>query len=199
MNGTRLVGPSFLKLWNRDEKLADGSSAKVDDNYIHRSIIEPNAQIVEGFPPNMMPSFKGQVTDDDISDLIAFIKTIDGTNPEASGGAAAQGGAAPAAAAVDLTKLSPAERGKYYYENKLCITCHSLDGSPKVGPSFKGVIGRNEKMADGSSVTVDEGYIKESILNPNAKVVAGFAPAMPGGLLKEEEIADMYEFLKTVK
>ena len=82
-----------------------------------------------------------------------------------------------------------------------CATCHSIDGSRIVGPSFKGVYGRQEKMTDGSTVAVDDAYIKESILNPTAKVVDGFAPAMPPyqGQLSDDDIKNIIEYLKTVK
>lgn len=60
-----------------------------------------------------------------------------------------------------------------------CSTCHSTDGSRLVGPSLKDKYGTTEKLADGSTVTVDDAYIKESLINPTAKVVEGFPPAMP--------------------
>lgn len=96
--------------------------------------------------------------------------------------------------------LTPVELGKKVYQNQ-CFSCHTTDGSPKVGPSFKGVFGKTETLADGSTVTVDENYIQESILQPAAKVVKGFPPAMPSfqGLLNEEEIAGVIEYLKSLK
>ena len=60
-----------------------------------------------------------------------------------------------------------------------CSTCHSTDGSRLVGPSLKDKYGTTEKLADGSTVTIDDAYIKESLINPTAKVVEGFPPAMP--------------------
>jgi cytochrome c oxidase subunit 2 len=70
------------------------------------------------------------------------------------------------------------------------------------GPSFKGLWGRKEKLADGSEVTVDASYIKESIWKPQAKVVAGYPPIMPGiyeGKLSEENINDIIEYIKTLQ
>ena len=74
----------------------------------------------------------------------------------------------------------------------------SMDGSAKTGPTMLGVFGRTEKMADGGTVTVDENYIRESILEPNARVVAGFEPVMPTyqGRLKDAEIMAIIEYLK---
>ena len=57
-----------------------------------------------------------------------------------------------------------------------CIACHTLDGTPSTGPSFAGMWGTERKLADGSTVLYDENYARESILNPNAKLAAGFAP-----------------------
>ena len=66
------------------------------------------------------------------------------------------------------------------------------------GPTLLGVYGRTEQMADGTSLTVDENYIRESILEPNARVVAGYEPVMPTyqGRLKDEEIMAIIEYLK---
>ena len=94
-----------------------------------------------------------------------------------------------------------AEVGKKVYEGKACNTCHSLDGSAKTGPSFKGLWGRQETMSDGTVVTVDENYVRESILQPQAKLVKGYQPVMPTfqGSLKEKQIAGIIEFLKAQK
>lgn len=94
-----------------------------------------------------------------------------------------------------------ADYGRKMYEKKACITCHSLDGSKMTGPSFLGLFGRTEQFADGSSAVADENYIRESILEPQARIVAGYQPIMPTytGLLKPVELDALIEFLKTVK
>jgi cytochrome c oxidase subunit 2 len=96
---------------------------------------------------------------------------------------------------------SLAERGADLYKVKGCNACHSLDGSKVIGPSFKGVWGRSEVYADGSKGVVDENYVRESILNPQAKLVQGYPPNMPSfqGVLNDEEIKSIIEFMKTVK
>jgi cytochrome c oxidase subunit II len=101
----------------------------------------------------------------------------------------------------ELYKMKPADLGRMVWEMKGCNSCHSLDGSRGEGPSFKGLYGRNEKLRDGSTVLVDENYIRESVLNPNAKVVAGFEPVMPTfqGLLREIEIKGVIAFIKEQK
>ncbi len=103
--------------------------------------------------------------------------------------------------AGDAPQLSPAEAGKVLYTEKTCNTCHSLDGSQTLGPSFKGLFASKErKLADGTVVPIDENYIRESILQPQAKMVEGFSPIMPAfeGQLSEEDIANLIAYLKTL-
>jgi len=87
--------------------------------------------------------------------------------------------------------LTPEERGRRFYEVDFdCSGCHSLDGTTLVGPTWQGLWMREEEMADGSTVVADEEYIRNSILNPNAHVVAGFNPdVMPPNY--EERIAEL--------
>jgi len=74
------------------------------------------------------------------------------------------------------SELSQAERGEFWYsaEGFGCNACHSLDGSQMSGPTWQGIVGREEEMADGTTVVADEAYLRESILNPDAKIVAGY-------------------------
>lgn len=97
--------------------------------------------------------------------------------------------------------LPPAEYGKQLYEKKGCNACHSLDGSPRVGPSFKGIYGSKIKLASGDEVDGDENYIRKSILVPTAQARPGFPPSMPSfeGQLKEKELAALIEFIKSLK
>lgn len=97
--------------------------------------------------------------------------------------------------------LPPAEYGKQLYEKKGCNACHSLDGSPRVGPSFKGIFGSKIKLASGDEVDGDENYLRTSILVPTAQARPGFPPSMPSfeGQLKEKELAALIEFIKSLK
>lgn len=96
---------------------------------------------------------------------------------------------------------SLADKGKKISEQKGCVACHSNDGSAKVGPSYKGMFGRTEELTDGSKVTVDENYIRESVYEPQKKVVKGFAPSMPTfkGLVSEEELNALVAYFKSLK
>lgn len=88
-----------------------------------------------------------------------------------------------------------AERGQAIYASN-CRSCHSLDGSRIVGPSFKGLYGANREFEVGESVAADENYLRTAILNPGAQVVKGYANAMPPQNLNESEILSMIEFIK---
>lgn len=78
------------------------------------------------------------------------------------------------------SELTPEERGQIWYEdpNFNCVSCHSPDGTALAGPTWQGIVGREEALTDGSSVVVDAGYIESSILEPNAQIVAGFQPGV---------------------
>ena len=100
-----------------------------------------------------------------------------------------------------LKKMPPAQAGEKLYRVRGCAQCHTLDGTASTGPTFKGVWGRKETLKGMNPVVVDENYVRESILEPQAKIVAGFEPVMPTykGRLKDQEITAIIEFLKTVK
>ena len=104
---------------------------------------------------------------------------------------------------VDYSKnptVVSAERGEQVYAtNGACNACHTDDGTPKIGPTFKGLYGKSEQTSAGA-VTVDDAYIAESIANPSAKVVNGFPPVMPARPdLSEAEVKSLIEFIKTLK
>ena len=87
-------------------------------------------------------------------------------------------------------------KGRELYASKTCIACHSLDGTKGVGPSWQGVFGTAEKLTDGSTVTVDDAYLRESITEPMLKIVEGFAPAMPPLPLEPMELDALVAFIK---
>lgn len=98
----------------------------------------------------------------------------------------------------------PIEWGKWLYERQGCKGCHSIDGSLVVGPSFKGSFGTSMDMSDGQKVTMDEQYIRNSILNPQSQARVNFAAKINqmnsyAGKLKEEEISALTAFIKSLK
>lgn len=95
-------------------------------------------------------------------------------------------------------EMRPSEAGERVYKIRGCGQCHSVDGRANVGPTFQGIFGRETKMRDGSTIKVDENYIRESILEPNAKIVAGYDAVMPTfqGRLSEKDISALIAFMK---
>ena len=92
-----------------------------------------------------------------------------------------------------------AERGARQFESLACVTCH-LDSGQGRGPSLKDIVGKTETLQDGSTVVVDEAYLRESILNSQAKIVRGFQPLMPTfqGLISEENLVALIEHVKSL-
>lgn len=91
--------------------------------------------------------------------------------------------------------------GEKVYKSFACNSCHNVDANVKVGPGFAGLYGREEKMADGSTIVADENYIRESIYQPNAKIVAGFNPQMPSfaGQINDDQMDALIAYIKSLK
>lgn len=90
--------------------------------------------------------------------------------------------------------------GEELFKTLNCTTCHNSTPSA-LGPSLNGIYGKSVQLADGSTVTVDDKYIRRSILKPTDQVVAGFAPLMPSyeGQVNEEQIMLIIEYIKGLK
>jgi cytochrome c oxidase subunit 2 len=97
-------------------------------------------------------------------------------------------------------KLAPKDAGERWYHTMGCEQCHSVTGVAGTGPSWKDLWGSTQTMSDGSTVTVDENYVRESILNPSAKIVKGFQNVMPSfqGRLEEKSIRSIIAYLKSL-
>ena len=89
--------------------------------------------------------------------------------------------------------------GKDLAASKGCLACHPADTSTKIGPSWVGLYGSQVNLNDGTSVVADDAYLEESILDPNAKIVAGYTPyAMPAIPLTDLELRSIVEYIKTI-
>src|SRR5262249_1057134 len=79
--------------------------------------------------------------------------------------------------------------GEKLFNDLVCISCHRDDAQAK-GPQLKGLFGHTVQLQGGGTVVADEAYIRESIVNPQAKIVNGFAPIMPTfqGMVSEEQL-----------
>ncbi len=95
---------------------------------------------------------------------------------------------------------SPEAAGERLFGSLGCVGCHAAGASQR-GPALHGKFGKEEKLEGGDAVTFDEDYIRESILNPTAKVVAGYPKLMPTykGQVREEDIANLIAYIKSLE
>lgn len=105
------------------------------------------------------------------------------------GGISAATGSGPEAGAA---------QGKSLAQSKGCVACHTVNGAPGVGPTWKGLYGKTETMTDGTTALVDEAYLREFILNPQARHVKGFPPIMPKIPLSDEELAALVAYIQSL-
>jgi cytochrome c oxidase subunit 2 len=99
------------------------------------------------------------------------------------------------------SELAGTELGAEVAQVQGCLSCHSPDGSQLVGPTWLGLYGSEEALEDGSAVLVDEAYLRESILDPGAKITQGFTNIMPPtyqDTLSEEEVDALIEYIKSL-
>lgn len=96
--------------------------------------------------------------------------------------------------------VNPVSAGERLFSQLACITCHLSNGTGRA-PSLNGVYGAKVLLADGTIVVADEAYIRESILLPKAKIVAGYQPVMPTfqGLVTEEQILNLTAYIKSLQ
>lgn len=95
--------------------------------------------------------------------------------------------------------LTLQERGATLFEKRACATCHNADSGAR-GPDLRGVFGTKRKLSNGDGVIADADYIRESIIEPRQKIVAGYAPVMPTfkGQLSEEQIAALVAYIESI-
>lgn len=217
LDGTPLVGPSFKDIYQKEVTVQTNGKTRTikrDESYLRNSILNPNDDVVQGFPSNMMPPFKGSISKEELDTVINFLKNSKETeenNKQES--TKTKEKEVTKVEEVDKKQIQRKEEvsvkeesisGLEIIKQRACISCHSLDGSRVVGPSFKDIFGKKEKIKRGSEtieITVDEEYLKQSILNPKADVVEGYPNIMPSfkGVLKEKEIDAIIKYLKDNK
>lgn len=148
--------------------------------------------IKNGVNDGNMGSYAAQIPVEDRWAIVAYVRAEQQRKDPA---VETEGGKVMVVAAVDVAS---AEHGAELYEAKNCVTCHSLDGSRLVGPSFKGRLGRTESTSAGD-VLVDATYLRESIKAPSAKIVSGYPPAMPMIVLSDIEVDSLVLFIESLK
>lgn len=164
------------------------------------------------------------ITAQQSAELIAFFKytsamntegwppepKVDGlTFPQAKRATNAAGARTSATAAVASTATAPTTAavapqalGAELVKSYGCVSCHATDASRLVGPGWGGLFGSQATLADGSTVTVDEAYLRESILDPNAQVAEGFpAGVMPAykGVMSDDELEAVVAYIRSLE
>lgn len=172
-DGSKGLAPSWFDLSGRQVELEDGTTVTADDAYLRESITAPKAKMVKGYPPVMVAY---PLSDEQLDAIVAYIKTL--SDKQAANDQANEG-----------ERIAGA-RG--------CLACHSTDGSQMVGPTWLGIYGKQQEMADGSVVTVDDSYLTESIRNPKAQIVKGYPGVMPPDDMSDEEIAAVIALIKSL-
>jgi len=161
---------------------------------------------IERGGPTIMPAWGeadgGPLTDQQVTDVLNMIHSgdweeINAYIVEQYGGTAPTPPPVPTQEGSEVTD-PVAQQGQQIYQQQ-CAACHSTDGTPMTGPSWQGIYGHEVTLDDGSTVTADDAYIKESILNPTAKIVEGFPPAMPAFQLSDDEINAVIAYMKTLQ
>ena len=96
--------------------------------------------------------------------------------------------------------MTPATAGQQLYQTLGCASCHGANGEGGRGPALTGTFGSEVRLADGGTVTADEGYLRDSIINPQAKIVAGFGPIMPTfqGQVSEDQLMQLVAYIKSL-
>jgi len=101
----------------------------------------------------------------------------------------------------NTNNTTPAVAGQQLFQTLGCVSCHGANGEGGRGPTLAGLFGRQTMLAGGQTVRADEAYIRESILNPQAKLVEGFGPIMPTfqGQISEDQLMQILAFIKSLQ
>jgi cytochrome c oxidase subunit 2 len=100
----------------------------------------------------------------------------------------------------NANQMSPAAAGQQMFESLGCASCHGANAEGGRGPALLGVYGNNVLLNNSQTIRADEGYLRESIMNPQAKIVNGFGPIMPSfqGQLSEEQLLQLVAYIKSL-
>lgn len=100
---------------------------------------------------------------------------------------------------------TPEARGQAVFTQLGCNACHTTDGAVGVGPTLKGLYGSQVKLAGGATLAADEAYLRESILDPDAKIVEGYSKGLMSAAVSRDQVekgtnlADLMAFIKSLK
>jgi len=172
------IGPNLDDAFAADKD--DGFKESAIQNVVLAQIRFPTKG--SGMPANL-------VRGSDAEDVAAYVaKCAASTDKTACPGTAAGGGGG----------------GKGLYASLGCQSCHSLDGSASTGPTFKGLFGSKVKLTSGQTVTADDAYLLESILDPDKTIVAGYQPGVMTSVIQKNQVSEadakkLVQFIKGQK
>lgn len=215
LDGSRMVGPTFQNIGSRQiVVVSDGREQTLvaDADYLQRAILEPNREIVKGFP-SAMPAYAGRIPDQELTDIIGYLLSLNAAAPGAAAApleppqpgpeaTAAPEKPAPGSSTAVVESPAAAAPGLELARTNGCLGCHSLDGTQRVGPSFQGLYGsRRVLIKDGQELTLtaDRDYLRRAIQEPNADIVQGYQAIMPAYPdLADNDLDQMLDWLKAL-
>jgi len=172
------VGPNLDDAFAQSK--AEGYKLSAIENVVHDQIKYPTTG--SGMPANLV---KGQ----EAADVAAYVALCAAsTDKEACPGIAA----------------TAKSGGKGLYASLGCQSCHSLDGSKSTGPTFKGLYGSKVQLTNGKTVTADEQYLLDSIIDPDKDIVQGYQPGIMTSVIKKGQVPkdqaqQLVDFIKQQK
>ncbi|MGA1862514.1 cytochrome c oxidase subunit II [Deferribacter thermophilus] len=179
LDGSVIAGPPLNNLMGKKRIVIENGAEKeimVDENYLRESILNPAAKIVKDFE-NIMPSYKDEISDEDLQLLIELLL---------------------GKKEINLKKI-----GEKLAEDEGCTSCHSTDGSILAAPSFKNLYNKKHiviKNGKKVEIVADENYLYNSIKKPEEEIVEGFDPIMPPyDYLTDEQIKSLIEYIKSLQ
>ncbi|MGB7438706.1 MAG: cytochrome c oxidase subunit II [Candidatus Acidiferrum sp.] len=192
-NGKREINELHIPV-NRNIKLIMGSEDVIHDFYVPafraKMDVVPGRYNTLWFRPTRIGKYH------------FFCSQYCGTNHAEMGGWVTVMDPAEYAAwlADESGNVNPVSAGEKLFTQLACVTCHLSNGTGRA-PSLNGLYGNKVLLADGSTVNADDAYIRESILQPKAKIVAGYQPVMPTfqGLVTEEQILNLTAYIKSLE
>lgn len=161
------IGPNLDDAFSRSRE--EGFKQSTIQNVVLDQIRFPTT--ASGMPANLV---KGQ----DAEDVAAYVARCAAANPKDEDDKAACPGIVGGSGGMGL------------YASLGCQGCHSLDGSPSSGPTFKGLFGSSVKLTGGQTVKADEAYLLESILDPDKQIVTGYQPGVMSAVIKKGQVSE---------
>lgn len=194
MEGQREINELHIPL-NRNIKLTMTSEDVIHDFYVPafrtKSDVLPGRYTTEWFRPTKAGEYHIFCAEYCGTKHSGMIGTVYVMEPQQYQAWLAGGGA----------QGSLAQKGEALFQQLGCVTCHQAEADRQGRcPNLHNIFGKSQELATGQTVTVDPGYIRESILNPGAKIVSGYQNIMPtfAGLVTEDGIEQLIEYIKSI-